>query len=96
MAKPVIVNHATDEDFRRELARTSVCEIADIVAMLDGQLGDGDGSNLWRGVRLRLKTLTSAAISALDDDLADTQELADKVYGEGAWLLAEDKEAIHG
>ena len=46
-----------------------------------------------RGIYMRLDTLMSVAFSAIDDAASESQELADKLYGEDGWMLPEESEA---
>lgn len=83
----VIINIANQTGARRELATRAACEISQIVDCLNQQQKT-DGAihpDLWRGMYLRLDTLVSVAIGALDDDVDSIERLADEVYGPSGW-----------
>lgn len=101
-----IFTHATADDRNRlELARIAGGEIYAIASVLD-LLIERDAldqvDTLWRGLRLRLFALSSVVMSAVDDDVEPTEDIARAVFeGRGAhfdaakWLGLQT-EVAHG
>jgi hypothetical protein len=86
MHNPVIISKPTDEAFRMEVARHAICEMFPLIDILREREED-----YWemRGVYMRIDTLKSVVLSALDDKKVTPQELANRIFGERGWVRDE-------
>lgn len=91
MLRPEIIKFETEAQWRIEMARQAASEISELHELLHDLMDDFRDAR--RGVLLRLQTLTWIVISALGGDSVESERLADELYGEAGWLLAEESEA---
>jgi len=95
MGKPVIVDFATDEEWRRDMASRGICEISAILEALNANEDRGQiDQDLWRGSYLRLDALVSVVSAGLGaDDGRESQDIANELYGCNGWVVGEPRES---
>ncbi len=105
MAKSIFVHATADDRSRLKLARMASCELLAITEVLDLLINREEletVDSIWPGIRLRLTALSSVVMSAVDDGLEPTEDLARAMFDgrcvnfDAASWLGATKEVAHG